>query len=266
MKIYIFVLTAVLLLSACATQMKQNEQQLDYLKWETQRTSTAPVEGIIDIQAKDLVAGDILLSSTKGLTSFGIRTVNFTSVSHAFLYIGNNQAAEAVGSGINVKSIGESMAENNLIAVYRHPLMTPEHAEQIRLFALSHEGEKYNFWGIAKQAPYSLTRKICEFPLIPREMRYACLNSLAYVQIGKKNSERFFCSQFVLEGFKQARLPLVDAPSDWFSPSDILRMREDDVSPIKTNVELKYMGHLLCRPSLLNGSCKYQPKLSVDAN
>lgn len=266
MKKYILALAATFLLSSCATQMKKNEQQqFDPLKWEAQRTSTAPAQGIIDVEVKDLVAGDILLSSAKGLTSLGIRTANFTSVSHAFLYIGDNQVAEAVGSGINVKDIDESMKEDNLIAVYRHPLMTPEHAEQIRQFALSHEGEKYNFWGVAKQAPYSLTRKICEFPLIPREVRYACLNSMAYIQIGKKEgSERFFCSQFVLEGFKQASLPLVDAPSDWFSPSDILRMREDDVPPIKTNVELKYVGHLLCRPSLLNGNCKYQPKAPID--
>lgn len=259
MKKYLLVFTALFLLSACATQMPRDEnQKIEQLKWEAQRPSTMPAKGAIAIEPKDLVAGDILLSSAKGITSLGIRTANFTSVSHAFLYLGNNQVAEAVGSGINVKSLDESMEEDNLIAVYRHPLMTPEHAERIQAFALSHEGEKYNFWGVAKQAPFSLTRKLCELPVIPREVRYACLNSMAYIQIGKKDSDRFFCSQFVLEGFKQADLPLVDAPSDWFSPSDILRMREDDVPPIKTNVELKYVGHLRCRSSLLNGVCVYQ--------
>lgn len=262
MKKALLIFITLFLLGACATPiMKESGEPI---KWEAQRTSTLPSKReAIAIHPQDLEPGDIMFSAAKGISSFGIRIANFTSVSHAFLYLGDNQIAEAIGGGVNIQTLEQSIKENTLIAVYRHPKITAEHAQKLKQFAEKHEGEKYNFWGIIKQAPFSITRKMCELPVIPREVRYACLSSMAYVQIGHKESERFFCSQFILEGFKQADLSLANAPSEWFNPSDILRMRENDVPPIKTNVELKYVGHLRCRSSLLNGICVYQPATAI---
>ena len=64
------------------------------------------------------------------------------------------------------------------------------------------------------------------------------------VQLGLGRSDRFFCSQFVLEAYRQAGLPITDADPRWVSPADLLHMREGDVPSIAATQPLRYIGHL----------------------
>ena len=75
-------------------------------------------------------------------------------------------------------------------------------------------------------------------------MRNACLQGIAAIQLGTYDNDGFFCSQLVLESYKQAGLPITDANPRWISPADILHMREGDVPSLKIHQPLSYVGHL----------------------
>lgn len=189
-------------------------------------------------------AGDILLSSTNSLASLGIRVLSVSPVSHASIYLGNGQVAEAVTSGIQVRSVDDFIAAESTIVAFRHPGIAPSHMVPMRSFVDKHVGQKYNFVGIVLQAPFTLERRVCELPLVPDLVRDFCVRGVAAVQLGLGSQDKFFCSQFVLQAFNQAGLPLTDADPRFFAPSDLLNMPEGDVSSVKIRQTLQYVGHL----------------------
>ncbi|MFT0211011.1 YiiX/YebB-like N1pC/P60 family cysteine hydrolase [Pseudomonas sp. F1_0610] len=259
-KIALVVVLSVLL-AACAGKW---EKEGDYYTFNLQRSNTAPKEGVKVIETIELEAGDILFSSATSAQSIGIRLFNNAPISHSFIYLGDGLIAEAVGSGVQIISLTEALEHANLVAVYRYPGLTSEDTAKMREFANSLDGSKYNFVGIAKQMPYSITRKACELPVNPRFIRQACLNSMGYLFVSPLQSERYFCSQFVVEAFNVAGKPLTHKNPEWVSPSDILHMREDDVPSIRSKVELAYVGHLACSVSIWNSSCSAQkPKDTI---
>jgi hypothetical protein len=91
---------------------------------------------------------------------------------------------------------------------------------------------------------------VCELPLVPTLVRDYCIRGFATIQLGAYSNDQFFCSQFVLEAYRQAGLPLTDAAPRWLTPRDILHMREGDVSSIKVRQTLVYVGHLKYASSL----------------
>lgn len=252
-KISVLILTVVL--AACAAKW---EKEGDHYELNLQRTSTVPKDGVKTIQTVELEAGDILFSSATSAQSIGIRLFNNAPISHSFIYLGDGMIGEAVGSGVQVIPLEEALEHANLVAVYRYPGLTSEDVVKMREFATELDGSKYNFVGIAKQMPYSLTRKACELPVNPSFIRRACLNSMGYLFVSPLRSERYFCSQFVVEAFNVAGKPLTHKNPEWVSPADILHMREDDVPSIRSKVELSYVGHLACSVSIWNSSCKVQ--------
>jgi cell wall-associated NlpC family hydrolase len=195
-----------------------------------------------------LQAGDILLSSADSLSSVGIRVLSVSPVSHASIYLGNDQVAEAVTSGIQVRSVDDFIAGEATIVAFRHPTIAPANIPPMRSFVDQHVGQKYNFLGIVLQAPFTLERRVCELPLVPGLVRDYCVRGVAAVQLGLGSQDKFFCSQFVLQAFNQAGLPLTDADPRLFAPSDLLNMREGDVSSVKIKQTLQYVGHLKMRP------------------
>jgi hypothetical protein len=67
---------------------------------------------------------------------------------------------------------------------------------------------------------------------------------MAAIQLGAIKNDRFFCSQFVLEAYRHAKLPLTTADPRLISPADLLHMREGDVPSVRTEQSLQYVGHL----------------------
>lgn len=244
-------------LSGCATQWQKGEGQNQYaLKF--QRTNTAPKEGIKPIVAADVQAGDILFSAERGTNSMGVRIFNNASVSHAFIALDNDLVAESIGTGIRILPLTEAIKGSNLVAVYRHPDVVPADAAKMAAFAHSLNGSKYNYAGILKQAPFSVLRKVCELPVNPTMIRSFCLSSMATLMVSPFKSDRYFCSQFVVEAFNFAGKPLTQANPEWVNPNDLLHMREDDIPSIKSKVELTYVGHLQCSESVWNQTCDVQ--------
>jgi hypothetical protein len=213
------------------------------------RLLLTPANGGQHIAPTDLRAGDLVLSNTAGLVSAGIRLLTLAPVSHAALYLGEGQIAEAVGSGVRIRPIGAFMVDESTIVAFRHPDLRPEHAQAIRSFAQAQEGKKYNTLGIVLQAPFTLQRQYCELPILPGLVRDFCLRGLAAVQLGAARNDRFFCSQFVLAAYQQAQLRLTTVDPLLVNPADLLHMREGDVPSVRTQQALQYVGHLKSEPA-----------------
>jgi hypothetical protein len=247
------VLPAVLALAAlcgCATDLKPHETN-GSLSLNFQNLALNPRNGGLLVGSDALRPGDIILTAENGLNSVGIRLITLSPVSHAAVYMGDDQVAEAVGSGIRRRSISDLMAEEATIVAFRHPDITAEQAARINTFAARHEGRKYNYVGVMLQAPFALERRMCELPLMPSLVRDFCLRGIAAVQLGLGRNDQFFCSQFVLEAYSSAGLALTDADPRLINPGDLLHMREGDVPSVKIHRALQYVGHLKSAPEFV---------------
>ncbi len=238
----------VLCLSACATDVKLDPRN-GPPRINVQNKSLDPSNGGELVREKALRTGDIILSAANGINSAGIRAITLSPVSHAALYVGNGQVIEAVGSGVRQRSMQEFITEEATIAAFRHPKLDGVQAALIQKFAEKHVGTKYNTAGIVLQAPFTLERKLCELPIMPALVRDACIRGVAAIALGPVPYDQFFCSQFVLEAYKAADLPLTDADPRLVTPGDLLNMRQGDVPSIKIHQALQYVGHLKAPPA-----------------
>jgi len=239
-----------LLLGGCAPAIKPGgadaSSQLQF-----QRLALNPTNGGQLVGFAELQAGDIILTAENGLNSMGVRMATLSPVSHAVVYLGDEQISEAVGSGIRRRSMTDLLAQEATVVAFRHPHLTPAQAAKIHAFAQLHEGKKYNFAGIMLQAPFALERRVCELPLVPSLVRDYCIRGMAAVQLGLGPNDRFFCSQFVLEAYRCAGLALTDADPRLITPGDLLHMREGDVPSVKIHQALQYVGHLKAPPQTI---------------
>jgi hypothetical protein len=240
-------LTLAACLASCATDVQTEAAGTPRLAF--QNPALSPRNGGFSVKAESLLPGDIILSSSNGINSVGIRLLTLSPVSHASIYTGDQQIAEAVGHGIRNRTVADLLAEEATVVAFRHPGLSPEHAHRIGKFVEQHVGQKYNFVGVMLQAPFSIERRVCELPLVPSAMRDFCIQGVAAIQLGIGDNDRFFCSQFVLEAYRRAGLPLTDADPRLFSPGDLLHMREGDVPSVRIHQALQYVGHLKFEPA-----------------
>ncbi len=246
-----------LLLSACASRVDLPSADNLRVGLRMQNSSIAPGNGGELISGAALEPGDILLTSVATLNSFGIRLGTFSPVSHAVLYLGDGQIAEAVGTGVRARSLDEVITEEQMVVAFRVPGLDAVHVERMRAWAFSQVGVRYNTVGVVLNAPFVLNRRACELPLIPSAVSRFCVTGMAMVQLGGSRDDRFFCSQFVLEAYRQADAPITTADPRWVSPADLLHMREGDVPTIAATQPLRYVGHLKYNPP---------PVIVVDGN
>ena len=243
----------IILLTSCATGLKTSEARpkptLGF-----QDLALNPNNGGQLVGASALKPGDIILTADNGLKSSGIRLATLSPVSHAAVYLGDNQVAEAVGEGIRRRTVTDLLAEEVTVVAFRHPDITAEQAGKMNAFATRHMGTKYNYVGIVLQAPFTIERRACELPLVPSLVRDFCIRGVAAVQLGLGRNDQFFCSQFVLEAYRAAGLPLTDADPLLINPGDLLHMREGDVPSIRIHQPLQYVGHLKSPPQVVAGN------------
>lgn len=242
-----------LLLGACASHIDLPSADAPLPRVRLQHSTIAPGNGGALIDPTALEAGDILLTSVETLNSIGIRLGTFSPVSHAVLYLGDGQIAEAVGSGVRARSIGEVLDEEHMVVAFRPQTLDDAQAVRLREWALARVGTRYNTAGVLLQAPFVLNRRVCELPGVPAPVRHYCVSGMAFVQLGVSRNDQFFCSQFVLEAFNQAGAPITAADPRWVSPADLLHMREGDVPSIPAHQPLRYVGHLKYQPTVMAG-------------
>lgn len=248
-------LTLSLVLLGCATEIKTRpDSAAPTLAFQNKTLNPAlnPANGGLLVDASALQPGDIILTADNGLKSSGIRLITLSPVSHAAVYMGRldgvDVVAEAVGEGIRQRTVADLVAEESTIVAFRHPQINAVHVDRMNVFMARQVGQKYNYLGVMLQAPFAIERRACELPLVPSLVRDFCLRGVAAVQLGLGRNDQFFCSQFVLEAYRSAGLPLTDADPRLFSPGDLLHMREGDVPSVRIHQALLYVGHLKSPP------------------
>lgn len=237
------------LLAGCATRIFDEGAEPQPPRLQVQNIALHPQNGGLAIDARALQPGDIVLSAAPGLASLGIRLMTLAPVSHASLYVGGSEIAEAVGEGIRRRAMERVLEEESTVVAFRHPGVRDEHVERMQAFVAETVGQKYNLVGVMLQAPFAIDRKLCELPLTPTLIRDFCLQGLGAVHLGLGRSDRFFCSQFVLEAYNRAGLPLTAADPRFLTPADLLHMREGDVPSVRSHQALQYVGHLKYEPA-----------------
>jgi cell wall-associated NlpC family hydrolase len=239
---------ALLMLAGCATQLADRDsvgpEGASGKAIAFQRKSLTPTDGGRLVRPAELQAGDILLSADPGFASAGIRLFTTSPVSHAAIYVGLGEVAEALRGGVRLRSIDRVLQEESVVAAFRHPVLDEERAQRLSQFARDQVGKPYDYVGVVMHAPFALQRRVCELPGVPTLLREACLSTLATFQLIHGGDDRFFCSQFVLETYRMAGLPITRARPHWVSPEDILHMRSGDVSSLPVEQPLIYVGHL----------------------
>jgi cell wall-associated NlpC family hydrolase len=244
---------AILALQGCATQFERRaapdaedaERHVSPLPMlRFQGASIERDDEAANVVPADLRPGDIILTSTSSLRSAGIQLMTFSPVSHAAVYVGNGQVVEAVGSGVRVRTLRKLLEEESLALALRHPDLTPSQAQNVRAVALEKVGRSFNFLGVAMHLPFAVNRRLCELPMMPEAVRDACIRGVGGVHHLLTSKRALFCSQLVLQSYRQAGVPITDADPRLISPADILHMRKGDVSSVRIHRPLHFVGHL----------------------
>ena len=156
-----------------------------------------------------------------------------SAVSHAALYIGDEQVVEAICEGVVLRDLDLSLRDDRLAGAYRVPELTQEQALRVRDFVGMNLGKPY--WvGLAAGAGLSYGVRNSK---VLRAVVCLKVNICSDSDIPvPKNQDSFFCSQLVLEAFKNAGVPLVSIPSSHVAPADI--------PDLWAKKPLLYVGHL----------------------
>jgi len=247
-------LLSLFLFSGCTLDISKQESSANAVdaqskQWaiKFQRQSSLSEVALIDITETELKAGDLLFSSSLGVTSFGIRMLSTSSVSHVAIYLGNHEVAEATGNGVQIIELKEAMQYSDKLFALRVPDLTPEQASAIRTFALQTQHSRYNYRGIVEFVPFMVTKQLCSLNPFSQTFRQQCISGFAKAQLSSANEvekRAWFCSEFVSDAFLKAGHPLTMAEAGWLSPSDLMHMREGDVATFKPETRLQYIGHL----------------------
>lgn len=236
----------LLLLTGCTLDIGPS-RETQRLSFNMQRQSSAPGNSLRDISVGQLQPGDLLFSSTIGLTSLGIRLFSTSSVSHVAVYIGEGKVAEAVGNGVQIVTLNNVMTHSDKLFALRMPDLSLEQAQAITRFAYEKDGSRYNYSGIAEMVPFMLTKQLCSLNPFSRDFREQCVKGLANAQLSTPDGKirnSYFCSEFVMAAYTSAGRPLTIMESGWVSPSDLMHMRKGDVASLTPEQPLIYVGHL----------------------
>lgn len=251
---HVLLFPALFLLSACTLDVSRSTPSASAIKppsqqWAVkfQRQSSVANTTLAEINAQDLLPGDLLFSSSIGVTSLGIRAFSTSSVSHVAIYIGDNQVAEATGAGVQIVSLQQAMQHSDKLFALRAPDLTQQQAAGIKHFAYKNRNSGYNYRGIIEFVPFMVTKQLCSLNPFSKDFRQQCVNGLAKAQLSDAVSgdkKMWFCSEFVSDAFAKAGHPLTLAQPGWISPTDLLHMREGDVANFTPETQLQYIGHL----------------------
>ena len=259
---------ALLLLTACTLDVGRSSPSTSAAddhssSWAVtlQRQSSIAGSGLREIAESDLRSGDLLFSSSLGVTSLGIRAFSASSVSHVALYVGEGQVAEATGAGVQVITLQQALAHSDKLFALRVPDLTPDQATAMKSFAWQVKDSGYNYRGIIQFIPYMVTKPLCSLNPFSRDFRQQCVSGLAKAQLGDAasggNKEGFAFRLAWMHWSRQGQaffgspegpggpIPLTLAQGGrGISPSDLLHMREGDVATFKPETQLQYVGHL----------------------
>jgi uncharacterized protein YycO len=193
-----------------------------------------PGAGGRSIGVDALEPGDIILSTTSETVSRVIRGATGSEVSHAAIYVGNGEMAEALGDGVSIKPVATGIMDDSVAVAFRYPGLTAQQAQQVSDFARGAAGRKYDYWGVIDQARYKLAPAFCA--TLGAGARAQCESWVGSVDLGTSRNDSFYCSELVIAAYQAAGVQLTNGSVQTQSPEDIAQLR-------LTNT-LQYVGHL----------------------
>jgi hypothetical protein len=174
-----------------------------------------------------LAPADIIVSTTNEPISRIIKFGSgFSEVSHAILYVGNDQVIEAIEPKVTERMLGISLGEATLAVVYRHKLMTPASAIIVVGHAKSLIGTSYDYSGAVGAGLSHL----------PAQSILGRILTLSAEKGAFNRPSRFYCSELVFASYDKAHLPLAAISPHTSRPQEIVSAFEHGV--------LRYVGHL----------------------
>jgi cell wall-associated NlpC family hydrolase len=206
-----------------------------------------PDNGGKSIPISALKRGDIIVSTTSHPISVAIRAVTNSAVSHAMLYAGSGNVIEAVQMGVAPNRLDEVLRDAKIAVVYRSPKVTSSVADTLVNHAERQIGKKYSIAGIVRHPRLKLLSADCN--ALSGVSKAACagwqglVKSGVNITIGRnvfQNEDEFFCSQLVIESYRQAGIDLFGVTPETTTPGQI--------SVLNLVGELQYVGHLKFEP------------------
>lgn len=179
-----------------------------------------------------LQPADIIVSSCidhgVGISAV-IRRETHSPVSHAMLYAGGGEVIEAIADGVVRRTLDPALTEATLAVAYRVAGITRSKAAIVVGHAATHLGAGYDRLGAIGAGARSLNTMTCILVLGAA----GCVAARA----GRfDRRSRFYCSELVLDAFRQAGIQIVTARPNQSTPRDLVDAYSDGV--------LEYLGHL----------------------
>ncbi len=174
-------------------------------------------------------------------SSLLVRHVTGADVSHALLYIGDDQFIEATSKGVQPETASGVLLHSSLLIILRRVPLSDEQARKVVRSAVDLIGKPYDKIGAAGAGLTGKRGKAIQAGLrsgcwIKPVTCYGVHRTEEEIQRNASPAFRddaFFCSELVARAFELARVPIVDGSPSFTHPRAIR------VSP-----HLRYVGHL----------------------
>lgn len=171
------------------------------------------------LNESDLQVADILLSTGDAVVSSVIRAATGSNYSHASLYIGNGNIIEAVGDGVQLKTLTRAMSDDSFVSVYRRIRMSSAQGQVVVNYARRQIGKPYDSAGAAGGGLTSGRGIVIGIFLGPVLSNLGLAADLR----NRNNPEAaFYCSELVALAFANAGVPLGSGAAST-TPEDINR-------------------------------------------
>ncbi|MFA8440279.1 YiiX/YebB-like N1pC/P60 family cysteine hydrolase [Yoonia sp.] len=153
----------------------------------------APSGGAVqDIGADQLMAGDLILSTTTDMDSAAIRSVTESPVSHVALYMGDGMVIEAIGQGVVIHPLSTALSDDYYAAAYRKLDLNDANRASMVRWLRTQEGRPYDVGGLLSD--YT------------------------------NDPDAWFCSELVFAAFAHVGKPLSAVPPHDSEPGHVLTM------------------------------------------
>lgn len=181
----------------------------------------SPGAGGRSLDREALEPGDLILSTTRQWSSALVRAATGGGeASHARLYVGLSNVIEAVPEG-GVRLVPLTTALENdevAIAVRRPNGLTREQKDTIVDYAMRQAGKEYDWWGAFN------------------EIRLEFEGRTWQPDFEIDDTKRLYCSNLVINAYREAGVTLIDGTAPGMSPNDIV--------PLQWFGALEYLGHI----------------------
>jgi cell wall-associated NlpC family hydrolase len=175
-----------------------------------------------------LQPADIIVSAAPGVLDSGIRYVTQSQVNHAALYAGHDQVIEALLNGVMVHTLSASLKGDYLAVAYRVRGITLKTAAEVVKLASRWSGKQYDTLGALGAGARN--------PLVCVFVYGIGLCSVA-LGGGFRSSDKFYCSQLVLEAYREAGASFITQNPNTSQPQDMVTAY--------SHGKLLYVGHLI---------------------